>query len=120
MVRRIESETATHVAADRSGVVAAPDGTHAAIVEPGRIVVVELRHATPIAEIGVATPPEHTDVAWIGAPPRLLVLSRRATHSTVHLIDIDGPRARAEIQIEGTMRLGATVGTHALVIGANS
>jgi len=120
MVRRNASETATHVAADRCSIVAAPDGTHAAIVEAGRIVVVELGHGTPVAEVGVATALEHTDVAWIGAPPRLLVLSRRATHSTVHLIDLDGPRARAEIQIEGMMRIGATVGTHALVIGTSS
>jgi len=119
-VRRIASETASHVAADRCSIIASPDGAHAAIVESGRIVVVELQHATPIAEVGVATTPEHTDVAWIGTTPRLLVLSRRATHSTVHLIDIEGPRARAEIQIEGTMRIGATVGTHALVIGGSS
>jgi hypothetical protein len=119
-VRRIASETASHVAAERCWIVASPDGGHAAIVEPGRIVVVELERATPIAEIGVATALDHTDVAWIGAPPRLLVLSRHATHSTVHLIDLDGPRARAEIQIEGTMRIGATVGAHALVIGATS
>ena len=119
-VRRIASETASHVAAERCWIAASPDGAHAAVVEPGRIVVVELEHATPVAEVGVATALDHTDVAWIGAPPRLLVLSRHATHSTVHLIDLDGPRARAEIQIEGTMRIGATVGSHALVIGASS
>jgi hypothetical protein len=119
-VRRIASETASHVAAERCSIVASPDGAHAAVVEPGRIVVVELDHATPVAEVGVATALDHTDVAWIGAPPRLLVLSRHATHSTVHMIDLDGPRTRAEIQIEGTMRIGATVGAHALVIGANS
>jgi AAA+ superfamily predicted ATPase len=100
--------------------VASPDGAYAAIVETGRIVVVELAHATPVAEVGVATAFEDTDVAWIGTPPRLLVLSRRTTNSTVHLIDLDGPRARAEIQIEGTMRIGATVGSHALVIGAGA
>jgi len=119
-VRRIASETASHVAAERCWIAASPDGAHAAVVEPGRIVVVELEHATPVAEVGVATALDHTDVAWIGAPPRLLVLSRHATHSTVHLIDLDGPRARAEIQIEGTMRIGATVGSHALVIGTSS
>src|SRR6185295_11430237 len=97
-----------------------PDGSHAAVVEPGRVVIVELQGATQVAELGVATEYEQTDVAWVGAPPRVLVLSRRATHSTVHLIDLDGPRARAEIQIESTMRLGATVGSHALVIGATS
>ncbi|HET9620000.1 MAG TPA: hypothetical protein VFP84_01445, partial [Kofleriaceae bacterium] len=109
-----------HVASERCTLVAAPDGKHVAIVEAGKITVLELAGANQIAEVGVATAPEHTDVAWIGAAPRLLVLSRRATHSTVHLIDLEGPRARAEIQIEGMMRIGATAGHYALVIGASS
>jgi hypothetical protein len=116
-VRRIASESG-HVAGEHCAIVASPDGAHAAIVEDGRVVVIELAQATVVAEIGVATTPELTDVAWTGA--RLLVVSRRTTHSTVHLIDLDGPRARAEIQIEGMMRLGATLGPHALVIGATS
>ncbi|HMG54188.1 MAG TPA: hypothetical protein VK601_11910 [Kofleriaceae bacterium] len=114
------AETASHVAAERGWLVASPDGSHAAVVEPGRIVIVELRRGTQVAEIGAATALEQTDVAWIGAAQRLLVLSRRGTHSTVHLIDIDGPRVRVEIQIEGTMRIGAAVGAQALVIGASS
>ncbi len=119
-VRRIASEPASHVAGTHCELVASADGGHAAVVEDGRIVIVELQRATMVAEIGVATAPGHTDVAWIGTPPRLLVLSRRPTHSTVHLIEIDGPRARAEIQVEGAMRLGATVGPHALLIGTTS
>ncbi|HEX2686920.1 MAG TPA: ATP-binding protein [Kofleriaceae bacterium] len=114
------AETVSYTAAERSGLVASPDGAHVAVVEPGRVVILELQRATQVAEIGVVTTPEHTDVAWVGTPPRLIVLSRRTTHSTVHLIDIEGPRVRAEIQIEGMMRLGATVGSHALVIGASS
>ena len=112
----------THVAGERCAVIAAPEGGHAAVVESGRIVVIDLAQARPIAEVGVATTFDNTDVAWIGAPPRLIVLSRRGSHCTVHLIDVDvdGARARAEIQIEGTMRLAATVGAHALVIGPNS
>ncbi|MBC7974002.1 MAG: hypothetical protein H7138_03385, partial [Myxococcales bacterium] len=98
--------------------VASPDGGCAAIVEAQRVVVVDLPNATTIAELGVATAVEATDVAWVGARPRLLVLSRYATHSTVHLIDLDGPRVRAEIQIERAMRIGATLGAYALLIGA--
>ena len=119
-MRGTASETASHVAGDPCSVIASPDGAYAAIVETGRVVVVELAHGATVAEVGVATAFDQTDVAWIGAPPRLLVLSRRATNSTVHLIDLDGPRARAEIQIEGAMRLAATVGAHALVTGAGS
>jgi hypothetical protein len=114
------AEIASHVAAERGWLVASPDGSCAAVVEPGRIVIVELPRGTQVAEIGAAAALEHTDVAWIGPAPRLLVLSRRGTHSTVHLIDIDGPRVRVEIQIEGTMRIGAAVGAQALVIGTSS
>ena len=114
------AETASHVAAERGWLVASPDGSHAAVVEPGRIVIVELRRGAQVAEIGAAATLEHTDVAWIGPAARLLVLSRRGTHSTVHLVDIDGPRLRVEIQIEGTMRIGAAVGAQALVIGGSS
>jgi hypothetical protein len=114
------AETASHVAAARSRLVASPDGSHAAVVEPGRIVIVELRRAVQVAEIGAAAALDQTDVAWLGPTPRLLVLSRHGTHVTVHLIDIDGPRAVVEIRIEGTMRIGAAVGGQALVIGAGS
>ena len=36
------------------------------------------------------------------------------------LIDLDGPRVRAELRIDGAVRLGATVGAHALVFGATT
>jgi ATPase family protein associated with various cellular activities (AAA) len=114
------AETAGHVAAERGWLVASPDGSHAAVVEPGRIVIVELRRGAQVAEIGAAAALEQTDVAWIGPAARLLVLSRRGTHSTVHLVDTDGPRLRVEIQIEGTMRIGAAIGAQALVIGTTS
>jgi hypothetical protein len=123
-VRRIATDTAGYVAAERVSVIASPDGALVAVVEPGRIVVVDLAGTPPatrpIAELGITTAVDQTDVAWLGAPPRLLVLARHPAHSTVHLIDLDGPRVRAELQIDGAIRLGATVGSHALVIGTTS
>ena len=105
------------MAAERSGVIASPDGAYAAVIEAGRIVVVDVQRAALVAEIGLSTALEHTDVAWIGQAPRLLMLARRATHSTIQLFDLAGPTVRAEIQIEGVRRLGATVGPHALLLG---
>jgi hypothetical protein len=119
-VTRGAAPAASYLAAERCQVVAAPDGACAAIVEAGRVVVVELRRATVVAEVGVATAREHTDVAWILTPSRLLILSRHPTHSTLYLIDLEGPRVRAEIQIERAMRIGTTVGTHALLLGADN
>jgi len=61
---------------------------------------------------------EGTEIAWIGTPPRLLVVSRFATQSTVHLLDPHGPRTVAEIRMESPIRLFATSGSYALVGGA--
>ncbi|HEY0190215.1 MAG TPA: hypothetical protein VGC42_03785, partial [Kofleriaceae bacterium] len=128
MVRRIMPEAVSadgaevsYIPAERCAIVASPDGQYAAILEPGRVVVVEIARAWQVAELGVATAPEHTDIGWVGtAPPRLLIVSRRPSHSTVYLVDLDGPRAVAEIQIEGTRKLGATTGNYALIIGGAS
>jgi hypothetical protein len=109
------SDDARHIAGKRCLVTASPDGARAAVVEPDRVVVVELAGARTVSEIGLATAEADTDVAWVGAG--LLVLARHPGHSTVHLIDVDGPRLRAEIRIERAMRIAATLGAQALVLG---
>jgi hypothetical protein len=93
------------------------DGTLAAIHEPARITIVELPGIAPFAEIGIDAHAVSSDVAWIGMPPRLLVVSRYAAHSVVHLLDPSGPRTIAEIRLETPMRLFGTTGNHALVVG---
>ncbi|MDB4957716.1 MAG: hypothetical protein JWO36_5285 [Myxococcales bacterium] len=89
----------------------------AAIHEPTRIVVIEVPGCAPFAEVGIDPEAEESEIAWVGAPPRMLVLSRYAAHSTVHLLDPYGPRTIAEIRLEAPMKLVAAVGAHALVIG---
>ena len=96
----------------------AGDGTLAAIHETARVTIVELPGGVAFAEIGVDPEALASEVAWVGAPPRLLVVSRYAAHSTVHLLDPHGPRTIAEIRLESPMRLFATVGSSALVVGA--
>src|SRR5437763_1670856 len=103
---------------ERPRVSIASDGTMAAIHEPARVSIVELPGGAPFAELGVDPEAGATDVAWVGAPPRLLVLARFATHTTVHLIDPYGPRTIAEIRLESAMKLFATAGAHALAVGA--
>lgn len=101
---------------ERARVVVAPDGSLAAIVEPLRIVVIELPACAERAEIGVDPEAGASDVAWVGT--RLVVLSRFAAHSTVHLIDPAGPATLAEIRLEAPMKLAATVGAHVLAVGS--
>jgi hypothetical protein len=94
------------------------DGSLAAIHEASRVTLLEIPSGAAFAEIGVDPDALASEVAWIGAPPRLLVLSRYAAHSTVHLLDPYGPRTIAEIRLESPMRLFATVGAAALVVGS--
>ncbi|HEY0987996.1 MAG TPA: hypothetical protein VGD80_13120 [Kofleriaceae bacterium] len=94
------------------------DGSLAAVHEVSRITLLELPAGDPFAEIGADPDAVASEVAWVGAPPRLLVLSRYDAHSTAHLIDPSGPSTIAEIRLEATMRLVATVGGWALVVGS--
>jgi hypothetical protein len=104
--------------AARPRIAVAADGSLAAIVEPTRVTLIEVPSGAVLAEIGVDPDAGACEVAWVGAPPRLVVLSRYAAHSTVHLIDAAGPRTVSEIRLESPMRLYATVGPHALAVGA--
>ncbi len=103
---------------DRPRVAIAGDGTLAAVAEPTRAVIVELPGGAAFAEVGIDPEASSSEIAWVGTPPRLLVLSRYATYSTAHLIDPHGPRTIAEIRLESPMRLFASVGAHALAMGS--
>ncbi|HET9990452.1 MAG TPA: hypothetical protein VFQ65_18100, partial [Kofleriaceae bacterium] len=99
------SASATFVPADKPRIAIASDGTLAAIHEPTRITVVDLPGCAAFAEVGIDPEAGASEVVWIGAPPRLAVLSRYAAHSTVHLLDPYGPRTIAEIRLEAPMKL---------------
>jgi hypothetical protein len=103
--------------AERPRLAVAVDGMLAAIHEPARVTVVELPNLAPFAEIGIDREASACDVAWVGMPPRLLVLSRYEAYSRVHLLDPYGPRTIAEIRLESPMRLVGTIGGHALAVG---
>ena len=116
MVARTAS--ATFAPADKPRVAIASDGTLAAIHEPTRITVIDLPGCNAFAEVGIDPEAGASEVVWVGAPPRLAVLSRYAAHSTVHLLDPYGPRTIAEIRLEAPMKLMGSVGAHALAVGA--
>lgn len=108
----------TFVPAATPRIAIASDGTLAAIHEPTRITVVDLPGLNAFAEVGIDPDAGASEVAWVGAPPRLAVLSRYAAHSTVHLLDPYGPRTISEIRLEAPMKLMSAVGGHALAVGA--
>ena len=108
----------TYAPREPPALVVTADGALAAVHEAGRITLIDLPSAAPFAEIGVDPDAVASELGWLGAgAPRLLVLSRYAGHSTAHLLDPHGPRTIAEIRLEAPVRLCATVGSHALVVG---
>ncbi|MEO8840301.1 MAG: hypothetical protein ABI591_21530 [Kofleriaceae bacterium] len=118
MVARSGSATVGFTPAEKPRIAIAMDGTLAAIHEPTRVTIVDLPGCGAFAEVGIDPEAGSSEVAWVGAPPRLAVLSRYAAHSTVHLLDPHGPRTIAEIRLEAPMKLMASVGAHALAVGA--
>jgi hypothetical protein len=102
---------------DRPRIALAADGSLAAICERTRIVITELPSCAELSELALDTAATEVDHAWIGTPPRLLVLSRYDGRCTIHLVDPFGPRAITELQLEAPLRLCASVGNHALAIG---
>jgi hypothetical protein len=102
--------------ADRPRVVVSEDGSAAAIREPFRITLVDLPVGTAASTLELDPAAQAIDVGWV-APTRLLVLSRYAAHSTVQLFDPRRTRPTAELWIEARLRLVATTGAHALIVG---
>ncbi|HEX3478017.1 MAG TPA: hypothetical protein VHT91_23510 [Kofleriaceae bacterium] len=117
MVARSPSHAGDYMPAESARVAVAADGTVAAVCEPSRITLLALPEGVAFAEIDADPEALASEVGWLGAPPRLLVLSRYAAYSTAHLLDPQGPRPIAEIRLETPMRLFATVGASALVVG---
>jgi hypothetical protein len=120
MVARSASQPGGFSPTEQPRVAVAGDGTLAAIHEASRVTILEVPSGAAFAEIGVDPEALASEVAWVGTPPRMLVLARYATHSTVHLLDPYGPRSIAEIRLESPMRLFASVGAAALVVGSHS
>ena len=96
----------------------AHDGTLAAVHEPTSVSVLEMPGCTAFAEVRIDPNAAASDVAWLGTPPRLLVVARYDAHSSAHLIDPLGPRTIAEIRLETPMKLFGTIRNHALAVGS--
>jgi hypothetical protein len=97
-----------------------------AIVEPERAIIVTMPQGAVMAEIMLRGDAEGVDIAWIGQPPRLLVVSRLPDHTEVHLLDVTGAgdgggvRLCAEKRVEAAMRLVATNASYGLLCGTTS
>jgi hypothetical protein len=98
-------------------VTTSADGMYAAVVEPDRIVVLDLPELAPLAEIGIDGDARTNDVAWVGTPARLLVLSRVGETARLYVVDPRGPTKLGDIELRTTMRIAAASGAYALLAG---
>lgn len=101
---------------ERPRLAVALDGTLAAIAEPARVTLVTLPAAAPFAVVTG----DHLDVAWLGAPPLLLVIARHGTHATARLVDPDGARVAGACRLEAGATLRACVDRFAFVTGPSA
>ncbi len=100
--------------------VVAANGAMAAYCDGDQIEVVAL----PGLEAGVtiAADPDAvaTELEWLGNPPRLLVVSRYPDHTTLYLVEVEGPSELAELRLAVPAILGGVIGPHALLIGVGA
>lgn len=99
-------------------VLVAGDGRFAAVIEPPCARVVRLSDGETIAVYALAA---GSQVAWLGTPSRLLVISPETGYQAARLLGPELPDAEpgdGEGRVESTMRLVATTDTHALFVGA--
>lgn len=97
--------------------VVAGDGTQLAMLEEGRVTVVDLATMRARSEIGLAGAAEDSDVALAGVPSRLVVVTRMASETRLFVVDPAGPEKLGEASTRANMRLGAIAGDTVLLIG---
>jgi ATPase family protein associated with various cellular activities (AAA) len=97
-------------------VIAAADGGLAAVIDGAALAVIDLESGAQLTRL--ALPHVDAEVAWLGAPPRLLVLERDSGFQTARIYDPHTLEPGGEVRIEASMRLLASNGPYALFAGA--
>jgi hypothetical protein len=100
-------------------VSASPDGAWVAIVDVGGVAIVDPVSAAVHAEVPIAEDAA-CEVAWAGAPSRLVVVNRFAAHAVVQLVDVGTagvPRPLGEVRLDHPAHVLATGTLHALLVG---
>jgi len=100
--------------------VVAGDGTQVAMIEEGRVTVIDLATMRARCEIGLAGTAADSDVALAGVPSRLVVVTRTPTETRLFVVDPAGPEKLGEATTRPNMRLGAVAADSVLLIGATT
>ena len=100
--------------------VVAGDGTQVAMIEEGRVTVIDLATMRARCEIGLAGTAADSDVALAGVPSRLVVVTRMPAETRLFVVDPAGPEKLGEATTRPNMRLGAVAADSVLLIGATT
>jgi hypothetical protein len=92
-----------------------PESGQIGVYETGRVSVLTIPDLTPIAEIGTEGDFDDNDVVFVGK--RLVVLSRSARQTKLHIVDPLGPTKVAEASFRMQLSIAAVAGDHILAIG---
>ncbi len=94
-------------------------GGHVGLVEPGRVLLVELPSLAPSSELGIAGDLGDHDVTFVGATGKLAVLSRSQGRAVLHVVDPAGPTKLGEVQFRNAARILAVAGPYILTASGN-
>lgn len=100
-------------------ILADATGQRVALVEPGRVLLLDLPGFVAAAELGIAGELEDHDVSFVGEAGRLAVMTRSGGRAVLHLVDPAGPTKLGEVQFRTTARLLASAGNYVLTIAGN-
>jgi len=106
---------ATELAAEKTRIVGDLRGFAIAVVEPGRVVILDSTSLEPTAELGIPGEVDNHDVAFVGETGRLAVLSRSPGTSTLHIVDPTGPTKLGEVVVRASARIASTAGEYVLI-----
>ncbi len=92
-----------------------PESGQIGVYETGRVSVLTIPDLTPLAEIGTEGDLDDNDVVFVGR--RLVVLSRSARQTRLHIVDPLGPTKVGEASFRMPMWIAAVAGDHILTTG---
>lgn len=94
-------------------------GNRIGLIEPGRVVLVEVPSLAAMSELGIAGDLADNDVHFVGDMGRLAVMSRSAGRAVMHLVDPEGPTKVGEVQFRNSARIVAVAGNFVLTVAGN-
>ena len=105
---------------EQARVVADLRGSAIAVIESGKVVILNAPGLEVTAELGIPGDLDDHDVDFVGETGRVAVLSRTRGTSMLHIVDPAGPTKLGEVQLRVAVRLACTSGSYVLLTAGTS